>query len=172
MAKQIPKHYFEPSAILAWLKRETTDGEERWWHCWQILEEANRGESIIYTSGLTLAEVTGGIRAFFENEYVEIVEAGRVVGELARQLIWDFPTLNSFDATHLASALDANCDVLYTYDKDLLKIADASGRLTLGENTEVGRLAAWGSLRILRPKWEKAMQTPLLGLGGEPKSVR
>lgn len=111
MAKRHPRHYFEPSAILAWLKRETIDDEERWWHCLQLLEQAKRGEAVIYTSGLTLAEVTGGkgksrgvhipaeygdvrdvVRAFFENEYVEIVEAGRVVGELARQLIWDFPT--------------------------------------------------------------------------------
>jgi len=131
VAKRFPRHYFEPSAILAWLKRETIDGDDRWWHCWQLLEQARRGESVIYTSGLTLVEVTGGkgkssgvhvpagfdntrdvVRAFFENEYIEIVEAGRVVGELARQLIWDFPTLTAFDATHFASALDAECDVL------------------------------------------------------------
>lgn len=50
MVNRLPRHYFEPSAILAWLKRETTDGDDRWWHCWQLLEQAKHGESIIYTS--------------------------------------------------------------------------------------------------------------------------
>ena len=180
MARRIPRHYFEPSAILAWLKREEVDGDQRWWHCLQLLEQARRGESIIVTSGLTLAEVTGGkgksrgiqvpagftdfkevVRAFFENEYVEIVEAGRVVGELARQLIWDFPTLDSFDATHLASALDAECDVLYTYDSDLLKLAGAAGHLNLANNADVRRLASRTDIFILRPRWDTAVQTGL-----------
>lgn len=104
MAKRLPRHYFEPSSIIAVLKREVVAGEERWWHCLQLLEQASAGKTEIYTSALTLAEATSGkgksadivvtdehpdakevVRAFFENEYIVVVEAGRIVGELARQ---------------------------------------------------------------------------------------
>lgn len=160
--------------------REVVAGEQRWWHCQHLLEHAKAGKAFAYTSALTLAEVTGGkgksssilvteehqdvrelVRAFFENEYIVVVEAGRIVGELARQLIWDFPTLNSFDATHLASALDADCDVLYTYDTDLLKLTAGSESLDLADNGEVLKLVERTSIRILEPKWDQAVQTPL-----------
>jgi len=162
------------------LKREDIDGDQRWWHVQHLLDQGAAGEVEIYMSGLALAEVTGGkgrsagiphpaefknvretVRAFFENDYVQIVEVGRVVGELAQQLIWDFPTLDPFDATHLASALNAECDVLYTYDRDLLKLASESGQFTLPKNDEARGMAVRDQLRILRPLWDKEIQRAL-----------
>lgn len=187
MAKRRPRHYFEPSTIIALLKREEIADDRRWWHVQQLLEQGRAGDVDICLSGLALAEVTGGkgksagivvpadfkdvrsvVRAFFENEYIEIVEAGRVVGELAQQLIWDFPTLNSFDATHLASALDADCDVIYTYDGDLLKLARASGTFSLVGNDEARNLAAREGIQILRPYWDTPIQASL----PDPRSPR
>ena len=184
MAKRRPRHYFEPSTIIALLKREEIAGDHRWWHVQHLLDQGKAGEVEICVSGLALPEVTGGkgksagiiipagykdvrevVRAFFENDYIEIVEAGRIVGELAQQLIWDFPTLNAFDATHLASALDADCDVLYTYDSDLLKLASGSGRLSLSGKEEARELAARDEVRILRPVWDKPVQSALPNSG-------
>ena len=180
MAKRRSRHYFEPSTIIALLKQEEIAGDRRWWHVQQLLEQGRAGEVEICVSGLALAEVTGGkgksagivvpagfkdvravVRAFFENDYIEIVEAGRIVGELAQQLIWDFSTLNSFDGTHLASALDADCDVVYTYDGDLLQLAGDSGRFSLVGNDEARDLAARDEIRILRPFWDTPIQTAL-----------
>lgn len=184
MAKRRPRQYFEPSTIIALLKREEVGDDRRWWHVQQLLEQGKAGDVEICVSGLALAEVTGGkgksagivvpaevkdvravVRAFFENDYIEIVEAGRVVGELAQQLIWDFPTLNAFDATHLASALDGDCDVLYTYDSDLLRLARASGQLSLAGNLDARNMAARDEIHILRPYWDTPIQATLPDTG-------
>lgn len=181
MAKPLLRHYFDASALLAWLKKEEVVGDLRWWHCEQLLEQAQRGESIIFISGVTFAEVTGGkgksrgihlttgyedvkevVRAFFENDYIEVVEVGRVVGEFAQQLIWDFSTLDPIDAIHLASALVAGCDVLFTYDGDLLKLVGLTDRFHVDRTVETRFSPAVSSIRIVRPHWDGAIQKPLL----------
>jgi len=60
----------------------------------------------------------------------------------------------------------------YTYDNDLLKLADASGQLNLGDRAEVRRLASRVAIQILRPRWEKAMQTPMPEPEADPEPGR
>lgn len=152
----LPRRYFDANIFIAIVKRETIDEHERWWHCQQLLQEAEAGRCIAVTSTMTIAEVTGGrarplyahtkevIRSFFENEWVTLVETDRFVAESARELIWEFPVLRPIDAIHLASAITADCEVLYTYDENhLLKLPGRS------------------DIRIERPLFTGVVQEPL-----------
>ncbi len=149
MAKVLPRHFLDASVIGALIKREEIDDDRRWWYCQQLVEQAERGGSILVISGVTFAEVTGGkgkartipgpnddrnvmevVRAFFENEYIEVVEVERAVGEITQRLIWDLLTLDTLDAIHLASALFAGCDFLSTDDTGLLKLVKPGGHFT------------------------------------------
>jgi predicted nucleic acid-binding protein len=89
--------------------------------------ESEKGLFQIVTSALTIAEVLWLrnqprpsptaeklIRSFFESPNVLLVDVTRVVAEAARDLVWQ--GLRSKDAIHVASALGARCDVLYTRD--------------------------------------------------------
>lgn len=151
-----PRQYFDANIFIAVLKQETIDGHERWRHCQQLLQEAEARRCIAVTSTMTIAEVTGGrprplpvhtkvaVRSLFGNDWLVLVGTDRFVAESARELIWEFPTLRPIDAIHLASALSAGCEVLYTYDENhLLKL---SGR---------------SDIRIERPLFTGAVQEPL-----------
>jgi predicted nucleic acid-binding protein len=88
--------------------------------------EAASGVYLAFTSSITLAEVTRkrhhpvdpGVRQqiekFFENPYIETVNADRFTVLRARELIWQHLSLRPNDAIHLASALRANCTLYYT----------------------------------------------------------
>lgn len=85
------------------------------------------------TSNLTLAEAcrrTGKgpvhdqkeqIELFFEHSWILLVTIDRPLAIAARAMIFEHG-LTSNDAFHLASAIRAGCDTLYTYDKHLLKL--------------------------------------------------
>ncbi len=154
MRNKLPRHYFEASVYISVLNQEEIEGYRRWWHSEKVLEEAEKGNAVAVTSSLTLAEVTGGrgrpphaatkdrIREFFTE--IDMVEVDRSLAERARSLIWQHRRLRPNDAIHLAAAIVADCDVLFTYDDDLL-----------GINDQV-------EIRIERPHWEGAEQMPLL----------
>lgn len=131
----LPRQYFDANVFIAILKQETIEAHERWRHCQQLLEAAEARRSIAVTSTMTIAEVTGGrprplpvhtkeaVRSLFGNAWLVLVKTDRFVVESARELIWEFPALRPIDAIHLASALSAGCEVLYTYDENhLLKL--------------------------------------------------
>jgi predicted nucleic acid-binding protein len=111
---------------------------ERAENCQKLLDEAARGQFQVVTSRLSLVEVTrkrgegvlkdqrAKIEAFFNHNYILLVELDPRVIEDARDLIWAHNSLRPYDAVHLASALRAKCRVLYTYDDDLL---DLNGRM-------------------------------------------
>ncbi len=101
-----------------------------------IAEAAERGETQIVTSALTLAEVIKLeskraaseedkelIRAYFEHEFIIVVPFTRALGEEARDLCWR-TGIQPHDAVHVASARMARVDVLETYDGELLNIDD------------------------------------------------
>jgi predicted nucleic acid-binding protein len=84
----------------------------------------------IYTSALTITEVLkykGAkpipkdkkemLRAFFQNDYIRIIQVDRWVAFGAQELVWE-NGIPPKDALHVASALHAEVDILETYDDD------------------------------------------------------
>lgn len=123
--------YWDANAFLGLLKREP----DKYGTCVAIHMQARAGECRIVTSAITFVEVihlnsrTGltqsdeeKIEAYFEHEWINIVEVDRQVGILARQLLWRNDHLKTKDAIHAATAMQARVDVLETYDPDLLRL--------------------------------------------------
>jgi predicted nucleic acid-binding protein len=144
MAEQYKKPYFDSSVFIAWIKGEivTTEEEEnkgdktlrviktvhRKIIVDHLLKQAQNGDFKIHTSSFTLAEVhkkrnhekltndqDEKILAFFENDFIALIDVDRTNGEDANQICRDVGLLPA-DATHLACALRAGCDVLLAWD--------------------------------------------------------
>ncbi len=100
------------------------------------MNEARSGVYIAVTAAVTIAECTrerghppryrqrDAIDAFFENPFIEVIPVERFLSIEAKELIWSHG-LTPYDAVHLAAAIHAKCGVLYTFDRDLLKIDGA-----------------------------------------------
>jgi len=107
--------------------------------CKSIIEAATRGDLEIATSCVTLPEVTkkrstglvkpandeATITGIFQNPVIIYVSVDPRVGILAQQVIWDFGK-QTRDSIHIASAIAADADVLYTVDRGLLDISEKS----------------------------------------------
>src|SRR5581483_8734923 len=89
-----------------------------------ILTLSEQGNFHVYTSTLTLAEVhkrrshpslsndqDERILAFFEHDYIKLVDADRQIGEQANGFCRQYSLYHN-DAVHLACALRGGCDVL------------------------------------------------------------
>ena len=100
-----------------------------------ILTHAEQGSSQIYISALTIAEVhkkrghdkltdqeDDEILAFFEHEFIEVIDVDRQIGEQANHFCRQYG-LSPADATHLACALRAGCDVLLAWDDKLTGVS-------------------------------------------------
>ena len=61
------------------------------------------------------------IRAFFENDYIKWRTIDRKISNDAEELCWEH-SLHPRAALHLAVALDLECDLLETNDRDLLRL--------------------------------------------------
>ena len=110
------------------------NGEDGADDCENILNEAKEEKTVIYVSPIVQVEVVrprssptpipvetrAMVRSFFENDYVKWRIIDRDIANLAQQLCWDCG-LHPRDAIHLAVAVDLQCDILETYDPDLLK---------------------------------------------------
>ena len=94
MADEYKKPYLDSSVFIAWIKNEVVDSVERGKIGEHILRLAEERKFDIHTSCLTLAEVhkkRGGqsledsqderILAFFEHDYIKLIEVDRRVGE-------------------------------------------------------------------------------------------
>lgn len=105
--------YWDACSFLGWLKQEADKVDE----CRSCIDWAEAGELTIVTSALTLAEVLylkGGpkiehedrqkVRAFFENDYIDLYDLDRTVAERAQDVIWDHG-IPYKDAIHVATAL-------------------------------------------------------------------
>lgn len=127
----LPKRYWDSSCFLAWLLPEPSRGPA----CRGVIHAAERGELVIVTSAIALAEVVKlkgqtrlraeqekKIKAFFENDYIIIRNADRFVCEAARDLMWQYPHLNPKDAVHLATAIRFHVESLDTFDSDLISL--------------------------------------------------
>ena len=60
------------------------------------------------------------IRGFFERDYIALRAVTEKIGHLSRRLTWQHQ-YSPKDAIHVATALDAKCAVLDTFDLDLIK---------------------------------------------------
>ncbi len=141
------RRYWDASCFIALLNSE--EGAE---DCESILNEAKEAKTLIYVSPLVQTEVIRPrgspkpipvetrtqIQSFFENDYIKWRIIDRDIANSAQNLCWDYG-LHPRDALHLAVALDLQCDLLETYDPDLLKL---NGRIP---NVSLG---------IQKPRWE------------------
>lgn len=128
MPEPLEKRYWDATVFLAWIKDEANRADV----CEAIIGDARDGRCVIYTSMITLAEVTKTRRGpvqvgrdveeriaqFFQNDYIKLIPVDQVIGTRARRLIWDFPFLGPRDAIHLATALQIGADALEHYDDD------------------------------------------------------
>lgn len=99
-----------------------------------VIAEAARGKIEIFTSAFCLIEVCktreaklqsddGKIAAFFENDYIVVVNVDRHTGEIGRRLMLSgYSKLKPADASHLAAAVVTNADEMHTFDERLLNL--------------------------------------------------
>ncbi|MBI4305009.1 MAG: PIN domain-containing protein [Chloroflexi bacterium] len=97
--------------------------------CQSILDAAKRGDILLYTSTMSLIEAYQppvGTSAsdweateerFFRNRWIHKQEPDFFVAKEARRLQREFH-LGARDATHLATAIYLQVDILHTYDDD------------------------------------------------------
>ena len=122
--------YWDSNAFLAYFLAEASRVNA----CEVVLEEAAKGEILIVTSALTLAEVLAlkgkqklspaprvksTIVDFFKNEYISVQNVTRQVAEQARDLVWD-KRIKPKDSIHVASALVVGAPIFETYDRPLI----------------------------------------------------
>jgi predicted nucleic acid-binding protein len=138
----IAHRYWDACAFLGWLRSE----DDKWEGCRRVLDAAERGDVLIVTSALTIAEVlhTKGkeripaehqekVEAFFRHEYIVVRTLERGTAEFARRLVWAHG-IEPKDAVHVATALVAKgVDRMHTTDGTLIKKSpfEAEGRRPL-----------------------------------------
>ncbi len=101
--------------------------------CREVIEAAKKGNIEILMSALCLAEVcknpalvqsqtTDKIAAFFERDFIFVINVDTAIGEKARELMMGgFAKLKPPDAIHLATALlSPGVEELHTFDGKLL----------------------------------------------------
>ena len=103
--------------------------EDRDAMCRNVIEAAKQGKIEIVTSTFSLAEVckpgqgAADIEAFFENDYILLVNMDRFVGDRAQKLMGgSISGLKPPDATHLATAAISDVEEMHTFDDRLLKL--------------------------------------------------
>lgn len=141
MAEAYLKPYADSSLFIAWLKGEVIGGVDRKSAADGVLRGAERGDYVISTSALTLAEVhklrTGSalpeddddrIIHYFEHAFFEIIDVDRRIGEHANRLC-RIHSIYPNDAIHLASALRAGCDVLLAWDNRFARVREPGIRV-------------------------------------------
>ena len=139
------KPYIDSSVFIEYIKGES---EPLLLAMDSILKAAENGDFKIHISPWTIAEVhkrRGGGRLTdqqsvdllprFREDYMELIEIDRGIGERAHELCRDFPpnetdrSLKPGDAMHLAAAEKAGCDVVLTIDPGMLRLKYAEIRI-------------------------------------------
>lgn len=123
--------YWDAVTFLGWFNEEPDKVKL----CSGIVDLAENGQVKIVTSAITLTEVIklkgrprltkekeDIIKRFFEQPYISIRNVDRLIAELARSLIWQYPSLNPKDSIHVATAMKYKILVLDTFDEDLIKL--------------------------------------------------
>ncbi len=137
--------YWDAAAFVAYLKEEPVRVDK----CTEVLDAAERGEIIICTSALTLAEVVRGkhlaaveierssaITDLFASEFIEVFGLDRHIAEVARELCWSCGNgLKPNDAIHVATACEASVKEFHSFNGRLNSLRAIADRVTftLGE---------------------------------------
>lgn len=132
MAREL--RYWDSACFLAVMKNEPLGAQ-----CDGVIQSAETGQLLIVTSTWTLTEVIRIkkmtamtetddeiIRGFFAKEYIALRAVTEEIGHMARRLVWK-QGYSPKDAIHVATALDAKCDVLDTFDKQLIRLGSPAG---------------------------------------------
>jgi predicted nucleic acid-binding protein len=146
MASNPQRVYWDACTWIALIQREkiAVGGSDRDTLCRTVIAEAKKNKIEILTSTLSLVEVckdpairTTGvdlISAFFEHDYILLMNLDRLVGEHARQLMTSgHAGLKPPDAVHVASAILGLATELHTYDDKLLKLNGKIARVDGGQ---------------------------------------
>lgn len=125
----IERIYWDSDAFLGWLQSDPGKSSK----CGGVIERAERGEVLIVTSTLTLAEclwMRGQprvpeekalmVRCFFRRSYIRVYNVTRRIAENAQDLVWT-NGIKPKDAIHVATALHLSVDALETFDEGLIK---------------------------------------------------
>ena len=124
----VEKIYWDSDCFLGHFEAEVGKAEK----CDGVLQRARRGEVLVVTSALTLAEVlwmrrgprltvekSRIVRRFFRNSFIRVYNVSRKVAESAQVLVWDHD-IKPKDAIHVATALHLSVDALETFDAGLI----------------------------------------------------
>ena len=154
----IEKIYWDSDCFLGHFQAEDGKAEK----CDGVLQRAGRGEVLIVTSALTLAEVLWMrglprlpndkaeiVQKFFRRSYIRVYNVSQKLSEAAQVLVWE-NSIKPKDAIHVATAIHLSVDALETFDRKLIgksgtvgvplllirePEAAAQGRLDLAETT-------------------------------------
>lgn len=131
----LEKIYWDSNCFLDHFQAEAGKAEK----CDGVIQRAERGDVLIVTSALTLAEVLwmrGGprlskdkaelVQKFFRRLYIRVYNVTRKISEAAQIHVWD-NSINPKDAIHVATAIHLKVDALETFDKDLIKKSGTVG---------------------------------------------
>lgn len=124
--------YWDSDCFLGWLKGEPDKIEA----CKGVVAAAEKGEVLIVTSALTVAEVvklkhkppipiehSEKVRNFFaRHDLIEVRDVNRYLAEDARELVWENQGVKPKDAIHLATAMKFDITIFDTFDVDLIKL--------------------------------------------------
>ena len=141
------RRYWDSNRFLGWLLAE----DDKVDLCKQILDVAERNETEIVTSALTMAEVLclrnnppihaanrEEVIAFFKRRYIVIRSITRRVAEESRTLVWNHG-IKPKDALHVASAISAGLKLFNTFDVDLISKSGTIG----GSSLVIEKPNAW-----------------------------
>ena len=133
MSKEII--YWDSDAFLGWLQEEPGKVDL----CRATLERAKKGEVLIVTSALTLAEVlwmrnapkiskhkADLVQRFFRRSYIRVYNVTRAISESAQDLVWDH-SIKPKDAIHVATAANLKVKILETFARDLIGKSEKVG---------------------------------------------
>lgn len=125
----VERIYWDSDCFVAWFNDETNKAE----CCDGVIQRAERGEVLIVTSTLTLAEVlwmrghkkltpkkAEKVQKFFRRSYLRLYNVTRKIAESAQVLVWE-SSIKPKDAIHVATALNLDVVALETFDEGLLK---------------------------------------------------
>ena len=124
----IEKIYWDTDCFLGHFQAEVGKAEK----CDGVLERAERGDVLIVTSALTIAEVLwmrGGprlpkdkadiVQKFFRRSYIRVVNVSRKVAMAAQVHVWE-DGIKPKDAIHVATAVAFGANALETFDSGLI----------------------------------------------------
>lgn len=132
MAKGLPRRYFDSDIIIRYVHNDPDAGPV----VEALLQEEDAGRWTLVVSAVSMLEVTrprnqpvdpakyATILSFFDNSYIFVRELDILLAEKAQKLIYDYLRLHQKDAAHLASAIDTDCDIFYTYENEIIEKFD------------------------------------------------